>query len=135
MRVYSVLDAVRDDHHRILSLFNQLLGSSKDLKKKKDQYRDLRRELTVHTLFEEESVYPRVRGSSIFDFFGPLAATHHKIIDTYINRLDKLNIGTPEWVSVITRLRDESAIHMIVEERELATILKGVPMKARLRAS
>ncbi|MBI1860631.1 MAG: hemerythrin domain-containing protein [Deltaproteobacteria bacterium] len=135
MRIYSVLDAVRDDHHRILSLFNQVLTPSKDQKKRTDQYRDLRRELTVHTLFEEETVYPRVRGTSIFDFFAPLAATHHKIIDTYINRIDKLPVGSADWVKLVDKLRFESATHMMVEERELAAVLKGVPMKARSRAS
>ena len=135
MRVYSVLDAIRDDHHRILSLFNQILGPSKDMKRRRDQYRDLRRKLTVHTLFEEEAVYPRVRGTSVFDFFAPLAATHHKIIDTYINRIDKLPVGCEEWLKLVEKLRGESATHMMVEERELASVLKGIPMKARSRAS
>ncbi len=134
MRIYSMLDAVRDDHHRILSLFNQILGSSKDLKKKRDQYRDLRRELTVHALFEEEIVYPRARGSSEFDFFGPLASVHHKMIDTYINRLDKLTLGSREWLDLAQVLRNETLTHMMLEERELAVVLKGIPMKVRSRA-
>lgn len=134
MRVYSVLDAVRDDHNRILSLFNVLLTPSKDLKKKRDHYRDLRRELTVHTLFEEETVYPRVRQVRGLDFIATLGASHHKSLDTYINRLDRLEVGSVDWVSSMEKLKADTMIHMKVEERELAEVLKMIPFKARSRA-
>lgn len=134
MRVYSVLDAVRDDHNRIVGMLNALLAPGKDAKKKKDQYRDLRRELTVHTLFEEETVYPRVRQFPSLTFLASLGAAHHKSIDTYINRLDRIPFGSPNWLFFLQKLREDTVHHMRIEERELAGVLKLVPFKARSRA-
>ena len=134
MRVYSVLDAMRDDHGRIVALMNAIVTPSRDLKKKKEQYRDLRRELTVHTLFEEEMVYPKVRQVAGYEFFVTLGAVHHKSLDTYINRLDKLPVGGPDWVYYAQRLREDTLEHIRVEERELAAVLKMMPVKIRSRA-
>lgn len=124
----NVLAKIEEDHAKIRSLIKQILEPSISDKKRKDLYGDFRRELTLHTMLEDESLYGLLKTNGPTTAWARIACVQHATQDRLIGRLDKLTVQNPDFMKILRELTQEVLGHMKNEEEELAEITKQIPI-------
>jgi hemerythrin superfamily protein len=119
--VQSTDDAVRfltDQHNLIKDLFEEVLAANGDEARDK-AFTDLRQLLAVHETAEEMVIHPRARnelrdGDAIVD--ARLAEEHEA--KEKLSKLEKMDIGSKEFITELTEFRDAVVDHAGHEESE-----------------
>jgi hemerythrin superfamily protein len=104
-------------HEQIKSLFAETLAASG--KARERAFVELRRLLAVHETAEEEIVHPRAKrkipnGDKII---GARLDEEHDA-KTVLAELEKLDVGTPSFTDMLTKLRDAVVEHAEQEEKQ-----------------
>jgi hemerythrin superfamily protein len=119
--VQSTDDAVKfltDQHNLIKDLFEEVLAASTDEARDK-AFTELRQLLAVHETAEEMVVHPRARnelkdGDSIVD--ARLKEEHEA--KEQLSKLEKMDVGSKEFIDELTKFRDAVVDHAGHEENE-----------------
>lgn len=110
-----LIDAVQRDHEEVKELFARVSKSSG--KRREDVFARLRGELIRHEVAEEEIVHPLTRtyagnGKRIAE-----ARVHEESkAEALLKKMDKADIGTPEWDRMFDRLQSSVLDHAEKEE-------------------
>ena len=130
-----ILETIRGDHERIRELFKQILMTTAGEKKRKDLYGDLRREISRHSMFEEEMLYPQLKRSEHTQVLARVSIVQHATIDKLITRLDLISPQTKPWEHTFRALYEQMRDHLHVEEVEILNKLDAPkPQLAPARA-
>ncbi|SEH86571.1 Hemerythrin HHE cation binding domain-containing protein [Mycolicibacterium rutilum] len=113
-----VVKFLTDQHNLIKDLFEEVLNAS-ETKAREKAFTDLRQLLAVHETAEEMVVHPRARmavddGDAIVD--ARLKEEHEA--KEFLSRLEKMDIGSQEFIDELTKFRDDVIDHAEHEERE-----------------
>ncbi|KUH85246.1 MULTISPECIES: hemerythrin domain-containing protein [unclassified Mycobacterium] len=113
-----VVKFLTDQHNLIKDMFDEVLGAS-DTKAREKAFTDLRQLLAVHETAEEMVVHPRARkevadGDSIVD--ARLKEEHEA--KEFLSRLEKMDLGSKEFIDELTKFRDDVVEHAEHEEHE-----------------
>jgi len=119
--VQSTDDAVQfltDQHNLIKDLFEEVFSASSDEARDKS-FTELRQLLAVHETAEEMVIHPRARhelsdGDAIVD--ARLAEEHEA--KEQLSKLEKMDIGSKEFITELTQFRDAVVDHAEHEESE-----------------
>jgi hemerythrin superfamily protein len=119
--VQSTDDVVRflkDQHNLIKDMFEEVLSASDD-KAREKAFTDLRQLLAVHETAEEMVVHPRARkeisdGEAIVD--ARLKEEHEA--KEQLSALEKMDIGSKEFLEELKKFRDDVVDHADSEENE-----------------
>ncbi len=119
--VQSTDDAVRfltDQHNLIKDLFEEVLSASGDDARDK-AFTELRQLLAVHETAEEMVVHPRARyelndGDAVVD--ARLKEEHEA--KEQLSKLEKMDVGSKEFIAELTKFRDAVVEHAGHEETE-----------------
>lgn len=127
---------IRAEHDRIRELLSQILDGNHSDKAVKNLYGDLRREITLHSMNEEEMLYKLLKNQPSTQATARISAVHHAAMDRHLTTLDSLAIRTDTWYKAMHELRDEVLDHMEFEEKELHFLLPAPqPIASLLRSS
>nr|WP_197694367.1 MULTISPECIES: hemerythrin domain-containing protein [unclassified Mycobacterium] len=112
-----VVDFLVSQHEQIKSLFAETLAASG--KEREKAFVELRRLLAVHETAEEEIVHPRAKrklsdGAAVVD--ERLHEEHEA--KTVLQKLEKLDVDSAEFTSLLTQLRDAVVAHAEHEEHD-----------------
>jgi hemerythrin superfamily protein len=112
-----VVDFLTSQHEQIKSLFAKTLSASGEARE--NAFVDLRRLLAVHETVEEEIVHPRAKrkianGSAVV---GQRLEEEHEA-KKVLQRLEKLDVDSEEFTSLLTELRDAVLDHAAHEEND-----------------
>lgn len=113
-----VVDFLKHQHNQIKDTFEEVLHAS-DPKARESAFTELRQLLAVHETAEEMVVHPRARrevadGDSIVD--ARLAEEHEA--KEQLSALEKMDIGSAEFLAELTKFRDAVVAHAEREEAE-----------------
>jgi len=113
-----VVKFLTDQHNLIKDMFEEVLSAS-DTKAREAAFIDLRKLLAVHETAEEMVVHPRARhevgdGDEIVD--ARLAEEHEA--KKHLSALEKMDIGSDEFLDELRAFRDEVIEHAEREETE-----------------
>ncbi|HTQ19529.1 hemerythrin domain-containing protein [Mycobacterium sp.] len=119
-----VVDFLVNQHEQIKSLFAQTLSSSGEARER--AFVELRRLLAVHETVEEEIVHPRAKrkianGKAVV---GQRLEEEHEA-KTVLQELEKLDVGSTEFIRLLTELRDAVLDHAEHEETDEFARLAG----------
>ncbi len=109
-----------DDHRKILSTLDQMIGTPADSKFQRSRlFLMLKRKLAKHALAEEDVVYPIVHGQA-----GDLDKSKHLYdehadMKVYLHDLEQKLKSGAEWNSVVEALRDLVRRHAEEEEQQI----------------
>jgi len=114
-------DVVRfltDQHNLIKDLFDEVLGAS-GTEAREEAFADLRQLLAVHETAEEMVLHPRARatldgGDEIVD--ARLEEEHQA--KQVLSQLEKMDVGSAEFIDALTEFRDLVLEHAAHEEAE-----------------
>lgn len=118
-----VLEVIQRDHEQIETLFNQLLLTKRGDKFRREGWIELRREISRHSLLEEEVLYPPLRRMPATEAFTRIAMVQHGTIDRLVTRLDLVPKHCSRWELTLGELRDLMVTHMQMEECELRQVV------------
>lgn len=135
-----ILEAIRGDHDRIRELFKLILMTTAGEKKRKELYGDLRREISRHSMFEEEMLYPQLKCNEQLQTLARVSIVQHATVDKLITRLDLISPQTKPWEHTFRDLYEQMRDHMRIEEVEILNKLEApkpqaAPARTRVRAS
>lgn len=113
-----VVDFLTHQHNLIKDMFEEVLHAS-DVKAREEAFVELRQLLAVHETAEEMVVHPRARremadGDDIVD--ARLREEHEA--KEQLSALEKMDIGSPEFLEELARFRDAVVAHAEHEETE-----------------
>lgn len=113
-----VVKFLKDQHNLITDMFDDVLTAS-DPKAREKAFTDLRQLLAVHETAEEMVVHPRVRhevagGQEIVD---ALLEEEHTAKEQ-LAQLEKMDIGSKQFIDELTKFRDAVIEHAEREESE-----------------
>lgn len=113
-----VVDFLKQQHNLIKDMFEEVLHAS-DTKAREAAFVELRQLLAVHETAEEMVVHPRARrevadGDDIVD--ARLKEEHEA--KEQLSALEKMDIGSPEFLDALTKFRDAVIDHAKHEEAE-----------------
>lgn len=117
MDVFKVL---KQDHDEMKKLFKKLSESGEGAVKTREKtFKELARELAVHTQLEEEIVYPRLREEeSLRETINEGIEEHH-VADQVLEELSGLAVDDEQWDAKLTVLKEAVEHHVEEEEKEL----------------
>jgi hemerythrin superfamily protein len=119
----NIQDALRMDHNKVNILFTELLQSDNP-QKIQEYFGQIVKDLTAHSLAEEEVVYPRVR-----PFYGD--ANTQELYDEQaswrrtFDELRNINPSAPEFKDRIRNLRDDVMDHVRQEESTMFAAIRN----------
>lgn len=113
-----VVDFLKHQHNLIKDMFEEVLHASDDPAREK-AFVELRQLLAVHETAEEMVVHPRARrevsdGDSIVD--ARLEEEHQA--KEQLSAIEKMDVGSPEFLDAVRTLRDAVIEHAEHEEAE-----------------
>ncbi|OBH88011.1 MULTISPECIES: hemerythrin domain-containing protein [unclassified Mycobacterium] len=112
-----VVDFLVSQHEQIKSLFATTLAASG--KEREKAFVELRRLLAVHETAEEEIVHPRAK-RKLADAAEVVDERLHEEHEakTVLQKLEKIDVDSAEFTSLLTQLRDAVVEHAEHEERD-----------------
>jgi hypothetical protein len=119
-----ILAKISEDHAKIRSLLKSILEPSISDKKRKDVYGELRRELTLHSMLEDEHLYPHLKKDKDTGQWSRIAMGQHATQDRLITQLDKYPVSSPLWMKDMKQLAEEVLCHLGYEDIEIARLAK-----------
>jgi hemerythrin superfamily protein len=120
----NIQDALRMDHNKVNILFTELLQSN-NAQRIQEFFGQIVKDLTAHSLAEEEVVYPRVR-----PFYGQ--AETQELYDeqsrwrsVYFEELKNISPTAPEFKDRVRQLMDEVMDHIRQEESTMFAAIRN----------
>lgn len=116
----NAVEKLRADHRRVKKLFEDYESATTDAKKQSIA-QTVFKELEVHAQVEQEIFYPAVRAESDAEGEEVVheALRQHESIESLIQELKTLEVGSSGFDEQFRQLRDEVEEHVEVEENEM----------------
>lgn len=117
----NIQDIIRADHNKVNVLFTQI-DSTNDPQKLQEYFGQLYKDLYVHSVAEEEVVYPAVRSfyNNVQELYDEQAQ-----MKVMLKQIQSLNPTSPEFKSEVRRLRDAVMDHVREEENTMFAAIRN----------
>lgn len=112
----TIYEAIRRDHDIQRDLLDKLVDTSGDTAKRKELFKALRKELTIHANAEERHFYkPLIPTEKMQEHARHGIAEHHEI-DELIEQLEDTEMDSSAWLKIAKNLKDKVEHHLDDEE-------------------
>lgn len=115
----SIYEAIKADHDSHRALLETLSDTSGESDTRKSAWHDFYYDVKSHAAAEEETFYSKL----ISKTWGQDAARHsvheHQQLDDLMEKLNDMDMSSPEWLKTFKELRHEYEHHMEEEENEV----------------
>ncbi|MGY4652200.1 hemerythrin domain-containing protein [Mycobacterium sp. URHB0021] len=118
-----VVKFLRDQHNLIKDMFDEVLSASEP-KAREKAFTELRALLAVHETAEEMVVHPRARALDGGDAIVDARLKEEHEAKEQLSKLEKMDIGSDEFLDELTKFRDDVVEHAEREENEEFSKLK-----------
>jgi iron-sulfur cluster repair protein YtfE (RIC family) len=110
-------ELLKKDHETVAKLFDRIEAASG--KAKLNLFRQIKRELEMHTHIEETIFYPAIEQAKETRALTLEAYEEHKVVKELLGELDSAASISDEWKAKLTVLRENVEHHVDEEENEL----------------
>jgi hemerythrin superfamily protein len=114
----SIYQELEHDHRKVKDTIKDLIAMT-DADKRKSTFAELKRELDVHTAFEEETFYPKARAAAHMDDEIDDAIEEHHEAEVLLEQLAQADPESDEWEDMIEQLEDVLTHHINEEEQDI----------------
>lgn len=137
-----IFDLLEKDHDEAKAIIEKIEGTSDRAVKTREQaFAKLSHALEMHMQFEEKVVYPALRKMPQFKDQISEAVEEHSGAKKILKKLQRMDAGDEEWMSLLEELKADLEHHIEEEENELFPEAReplgeerGEEMGARYRA-
>jgi len=118
-----VVKFLKAQHNLIKDMFDEVLSASEP-KAREKAFTELRALLAVHETAEEMVVHPRARALDDGDAIVDARLKEEHEAKEQLSKLEKMDIGSDEFLDELTKFRDDVVEHAEREENEEFSILR-----------
>jgi hemerythrin superfamily protein len=119
------IEMLKTDHERVKSLFDQFKGT-KDSQKRLSLFKDIRNELEVHALIEEQVFYPAFKNYPDFQDIISRSFEEHADVKIILGELISLQSIDDKYIDRVDELIGFVNEHVLEEETELFPMVRKV---------
>jgi iron-sulfur cluster repair protein YtfE (RIC family) len=114
-----IYDLLQQDHRKVASFLTQIQDSSEGAQARNELFSQVKRELEIHTDFEEQVVYPALREATGKRDEIEEAYSEHTQVKQLLAELAEMEQSMPEWLDTCSELASAIQHHVKEEEQEL----------------
>ena len=121
------LTLLKDDHQKMRKLLSELESTTeRGVKTREDLYAQIKSELTVHEIIEEEIFYPALKDHPKAKDIVLEAYEEHHVVDLLMGELESLDVSDPTWGAKAIVMKENIEHHIEEEEGEMFTQARQV---------
>ena len=115
----NIFEELRKDHDIQRDLLDALIETSGKTTERRKMYRALKKELTRHAKYEEQNFYAPLMKVDMTQELVRHSVAEHKDIDDIIEKIDSLDLDSPQWLKYVKDLDHLVKHHLEEEEKEV----------------
>ena len=112
----NIYEAIRKDHDIQRSLFDKLVDTSGDSSKRRELFKELKKELELHANAEERHFYKPLIPTDMMQEHARHGIAEHHEIDELIKQLEDADMDSSGWLKIAKRLKEKVEHHLDDEE-------------------
>jgi hemerythrin superfamily protein len=113
-----VIKLLKEDHKKVKKMLKELEATSEsEARKRADLFAEIRRELKIHELVEEEIVYPTFREQSKLKDIVLEGYEEHHVVDLIMDEISDEAVTDETWAAKV-KVMQENVDHHVEEEEE-----------------
>ncbi|WP_412561267.1 hemerythrin domain-containing protein [Winogradskyella sp. MIT101101] len=112
----TIYEAIRRDHDIQRNLLDKLVDTSGDTAKRKELFKALRKELTIHANAEERHFYKPLIPTEMMQEHARHGIAEHHEIDELIEQLEDTEMDSSAWLKIAKNLKEKVEHHLDDEE-------------------
>ncbi|WP_430467794.1 hemerythrin domain-containing protein [Winogradskyella ouciana] len=112
----TIYEAIRRDHDIQRNLLDKLVDTSGDTAKRKELFKALRKELTIHANAEERHFYKPLIPTDMMQEHARHGIAEHHEIDELIEQLEDTEMDSSAWLKIAKNLKEKVEHHLDDEE-------------------
>lgn len=112
----TIYEAIRRDHDIQRNLLDKLVDPSGDTAKRKELFKLLRKELTIHANAEERHFYKPLIPTDMMQEHARHGIAEHHEIDELIEQLEDTEMDSSAWLKIAKNLKEKVEHHLDDEE-------------------
>jgi iron-sulfur cluster repair protein YtfE (RIC family) len=129
----NAIELLKNDHDRVEELMQQLdAARERPGPKSEEIFRELRQELTVHEVIEEEIFYPALKAHPKAKEVVLEAFEEHSVVDRFLGQLSDLDSNAETWSAKCQVMIENVRHHIEEEEEEMFKVARQVFEKDEL---
>jgi len=116
MDVYQVL---KEDHREVAKMLEQLSKSSeRSIKTREQVFVKLKEALIAHSKAEEKIFYSSINRADAKSLVSEAKHEHHEV-ERLLMEMEKIDVSSPEWMSMLKELKKNVEHHVKEEESQI----------------
>lgn len=130
-----IIAYLKADHRKVAELLKQLEDTTERAEKTRTEvFAKLKKELEIHTTFEEQWFYPTLKQEELSEDLTREAYEEHHVIKTLLKEIESMDTTDPQWLAKLTVLSENIQHHVKEEEEDLFKKAKKVYSEEELDA-
>jgi hypothetical protein len=122
-----IFGELRKDHQKVADLFKQIEKAEESGDESCESlFQELKKNLTVHSEFEETKFYSRLQDEKETEDIVREANEEHAIVKQLLDELDSMDVEDEQWSAKLTVLKENVEHHVKEEEGEMFKKAKKV---------
>ena len=114
-----IFDRLKQDHDKHRELIARICKTSDDSGDRQALFDGFKIEVTAHAAAEEETLYATMLAREELRHDAVHSVSEHKEIGDLLEELEKMDMGSPEWLARFKTLRHDYLHHIEEEEQEM----------------
>jgi hemerythrin-like domain-containing protein len=127
------LSLLKEDHDKVKGLLNELESTTeRGAKTRTDLFGQIKNELTVHEIIEEEIFYPELKAHPKAKDIVLEGYEEHHVVDLLMSELEALPVDDETWGAKAVVMKENIEHHIEEEEGEMFKTARSVFDEAEL---
>lgn len=115
----NIFEELRQDHEVQRRLFERLEDTSGDESARREDFEQLKQELTRHAAAEEKHFYAQLMTVELTQEKARHSVAEHHEIDEQVEELESTEFSSPQWLPKLRDLKELVTHHLDEEEQEV----------------
>lgn len=121
------LELLKQDHEKVKQMISELEQTGDEQREKREEiFAQLKRELTIHEILEEEIVYPTFENQAKLKEIVLEGYQEHHVVDLVFGEMMEIDADDENWSAKLSVAKENVEHHIEEEEGQMFKIARGI---------
>ena len=121
------LELLKQDHDKVKQMMSELEHTGDEQREKREEiFAQLKRELTIHEILEEEIVYPTFEKQTKLKEVVLEGYQEHHVVDLVLGEMMEIDADDENWSAKLSVAKENVEHHIEEEEGQMFKIARGI---------
>lgn len=121
------LELLKQDHDKVKQMISELEQTGDEQREKREEiFAQLKRELTIHEILEEEIVYPTFENQAKLKEIVLEGYQEHHVVDLVFGEMMEIDADDENWSAKLSVAKENVEHHIEEEEGQMFKIARGI---------